>query len=124
MHSQLGLLAFSLLMISCTAAPHATTDAPRCFRASSITGFTDAGPDRAIIQIGSREKWELTLSSGCPDVDWAMSIGIHSRGGERICEGRPAEIFVPEASGGGSRQCLVTEARRLEQTTPMAPRPL
>jgi hypothetical protein len=84
-----------------------------CFWGSQVTGFSDAGPDRAILNIGQRESWELTLAAGCPDVDWALKIGIRSRGGDRICPGRPAELFVPNASGSGMRRCLVQNVRKL-----------
>jgi hypothetical protein len=84
----------------------------QCFWASQVTGLSDAGPDRAVVRIGFRETWELTLSPGCPDVDWAMKIGIVSHGGERICTDRPAELIVPSASGSSSR-CLVRSIRKL-----------
>src|ERR1044072_3309570 len=70
-------------MLTTAAAPAATAPqapAPRqCFWASEVSGFSDAGPDRALVRIGSRETWELTLSPGCPHVDWAMRIGIPPR---------------------------------------------
>lgn len=86
-----------------------------CFWGSQVTGFSDAGPDHAILNIGQMESWELTLAPGCPDVDWAMKIGIRTRGGDRICPGRPADLFVPNASGSGSgmRRCLVRNVRKL-----------
>ena len=93
--------------------PAATQADRECFWGSQVTGFSDAGPDRAILNIGQRESWELTLASGCPDVDWAMKIGIRARGGDRICLGRPAELLVPNASGSGMRRCLVQNVRKL-----------
>jgi hypothetical protein len=84
-----------------------------CFWGSQVTGFGDAGPDRAILNIGQRESWELTLAPGCPDVNWALNIGVRSRGGDRICPGRPADLFVPNASGSGFRRCLVQNVRKL-----------
>lgn len=84
-----------------------------CFWGTQVTGFSDAGPDRAILNIGQRESWELTLAPGCPDVNWALNIGIRARGGDRICPGRPADLFVPNASGTGMRRCLVQNVRKL-----------
>ena len=102
---------------SCTAEPLAVTATANgqraCFWASEVTGFSDAGSDRALVKIGSRETWELTLSPGCPDVDWALTVGIRSRGGERICSGRNAELLVPNASGQGFQRCLVRNVRKL-----------
>lgn len=110
------LLPAVLASAACAAQPPANATAragQACFWPSEITGFSDAGPDRALVSIGTRETWELTLSPGCPDVDWAMKIGIKSRGGERICPGRPAELLVPNASGSSFRGCLVRSIRRL-----------
>lgn len=97
--------------------------APQCFWASSVSGFSDAGPDRALVRIGQQEMWELTLSPGCPDVDWAMRIGIVSRGGsQRICTDRPAELVVPSASGSSSQRCLVRNIRKLSPAEAAAAR--
>jgi hypothetical protein len=108
---------FPLLLIAatagCTAPPPGTGQSAQCFFASSVTGFSEAGPDRTIVNIGSKESWELTLSGGCPDVDYAMRIGIVSRGSQRICTGRPAELVVPSASGSSGQRCLVRNIRKL-----------
>jgi len=88
-------------------------DAAACFWPSQVSGFSDAGPDTALVRVGTARYWELKLSPGCPDVDWALRIGIRSRGGQTICPGRPAELVVPEVSGSGARPCLVRSIRRL-----------
>ena len=111
------ILGVLLATSSCTNAPFAPSartaqDAAQCFWASSISGFSDAGPDKALVRIGTQEMWELTLSPGCPDVNWAMRIGIVSRGSQRICTDRPAELVVPSATGAGQR-CLVSNVRKL-----------
>ena len=93
-----------------------------CFWASQVSGFSDAGADRALMRIGMRETWELTLSPGCPDVDWAMRIGIRSHGGERICSGTNAELLVPTAVGGRLQRCLVRSVRRLSREEAAATR--
>jgi hypothetical protein len=116
MHCGLALIPLIFLSASCAAdrTPAATSSTEReCFWGSQVTGFGDAGPDRAILNIGQRESWELTVAAGCPDVDWALDIGIRARGGDRICHGRPAELFVPNASGSGFRRCLVRDVRKL-----------
>lgn len=113
----LAVFPIAFAATACAVVP-ADTDsiaqaAGECFFASSVTGFSEAGPDKAIVNVGSRESWELTLSGGCPDVDYAMNIGIVSRGSERICSGRPAELIVPSASGASSSRCLVRSVRKL-----------
>ncbi|MGK6354802.1 DUF6491 family protein [Sphingomonas sp. DT-207] len=110
------LLLAALAPAGCAAPPTANT-APQsgrsCFWGSQVSGFSDAGADKALVRIGTRETWELTLSGGCPDVDWAMRIGIRSRGGDRICTGVDAELLVPGASGSGFQRCLVRGVRKL-----------
>lgn len=119
------LLPIILAANACTYAPVGpqaqTAHGAQCFWASSVSGFSDSGPDRALIRIGTQEMWELTLSPGCPDVDWAMKIGIVSRGSQRICTDRPAELVVPSATGSGQR-CLVRSVRRLSPTEAAAAR--
>jgi hypothetical protein len=86
-----------------------------------VTGFSDSGPDRALVSIGQRETWELTLSPGCPDVNWALSIGIAARTGNRICEGRPAQLLIPSATDQMQR-CLVRSVRKLSAAEAKAAR--
>ena len=122
---RISLLLVALAATAAFSAPAATTTAPQqtgraCFWASEVTSFSNAGRDRALMNIGRRETWELKLASGCPDLDWTMRIGIRVRGSERICSGRPAELVVLPASengfqpsAGGFQRCQVREARRL-----------
>lgn len=104
------MLAALPLLSTCAVAPARTGQS--CFWASSVTGFSSAGPGRARINIGT-SAWEVALSPGCPDVDWAMRIGIRSRGGERICSGADAELLVPDSSGDQVRSCLIRSIRKL-----------
>jgi len=86
--------------------------ARQCFWSSEVTSFGDAGPKRIIANVYNQEKWELTLANGCPNANWAMKIGIISRGSQEICTDAPAELLVPLA-GGGAQHCLVTGIRKL-----------
>jgi len=114
------ILLAALPFLSCCAAQEmqrpadvASGGTDECFFPSQVGGFKDAGSDRALLRIGFRAGYELTLSPGCPPVDYAMDIGIVSRGSSRICAGRPAELVVPRASGSGAQRCLVSNIRRL-----------
>ncbi len=110
------LLLAALAPAGCAPPPGANSASETgrsCFWGSQVSGFSDAGADKALVRIGTRETWELTLSGGCPDVDWAMRIGIRSRGGDRICTGADAELLVPGASGTGLQRCLVRSVRKL-----------
>lgn len=113
------ILFVALLLLSSCAAQDTQTPArlaagaEECFFASQVSGFADGGPDRALLRIGFRAGYELTLSPGCPPVDYATNIGIVARGGQRICPGRPAELVVPRLSGSGAQRCLVNNIRKL-----------
>lgn len=110
------LLLVALLSTAAPAAPPASTPPQtgrQCFLASQVTGFGDAGPDRALVHVGRRDTWELALSPGCPDMNWAMKIGIRPRSGDHICPDRPAELLVPNASESGFQRCLVRSVRKL-----------
>lgn len=109
------LISAAALLAACTAQPVAegASAAPQCFWNSQVTGFSDAGPDQAIVNIGSRESWALELSPGCPDVDYAQRIALVARGGSRICSGSNVELVVPDASGTSARRCLVRSVRKL-----------
>lgn len=114
---RIPLLTLLLVSASCNRDPLRISNGMQtdreCFWSSQVSGFSSAGPDRALVRIGTRERWELTLSPGCPDIDWAMQIGIRARGGSRICSGRNAELLVPNASGSGMQRCLVRDIRKL-----------
>ncbi len=101
------------LLSGCARDRTPQDDTATCFWPSQVSGFSDNGPDKAVVRIGNRERWELGLSTGCPDVDWALNIAIRARGGQAICPGRPAEVFVPDPNQRGGRTCLVTSVRRL-----------
>ncbi|MGF7148407.1 hypothetical protein FHS96_002035 [Sphingomonas zeicaulis] len=110
------LMATAAAISACgtAQAPVATArSGQQCFYPSQIGGFQPAGDDRAIVRVGFRQAWELSLSPGCPSVDWATSIILRPRGGERVCPGRPVDMLVPEASGRDYRRCLVNDVRRL-----------
>jgi len=115
MTPKLLILPLALALGACAAEAPERAGAAReeCFWPSQVSGFGDAGPDRAVVRIGTREMWQLQLAPGCPDIDWALRIGIESRGGERICTGRPAQLLVPDIDGTDLRRCLVTDVRRL-----------
>ena len=117
---RLGLLAVPLIAAAACTAPtggepagSASAAPGECFWASQVTGFSHSGRDVALVHISRRETWELSLAPGCPDVDWAMKIGIVSRGSQRICSGRDAELIVPSASERSADRCLVRSVRKL-----------
>lgn len=109
------LAAGGLATASCTSPPSASGSrpAPECFYASQVTGFTNGGTDRIYANISRRVTYELTLSPGCSQIDWARNIAVRARGTQRICSGSDAELIVPRASGSGAQVCLIRNIRRL-----------
>ncbi|MHA6723636.1 DUF6491 family protein [Sphingomonas sp. RS2018] len=107
-----AILAVSAVTLVGSSAGGQAKRADTCFWPSQVSGFSDGGRDRALVRIGSQAVWELTVGPGCPNIDYALQIGIRARGGQRICAGRPAELIVP-FPGSGSRSCLVRNIRRL-----------
>lgn len=108
------LLAAAAALSACADAPApGDQSAEQCFWPTQVSGFSDAGPDKALVRIGFKETYEITLSPGCPDVNYAMNLGIRARSGGRVCSGRDVELVVPEASGNSGRRCLVRTIRRL-----------
>ena len=106
------LLAFGCAGPVSNRTPATARSARQCFWASEVTSFGDAGPKRVIANIYNQEKWELTLASGCSNANWAMRIGIVSRGSQEICTDRPAELLMPLPTGGTQR-CLVSSIRKI-----------
>lgn len=92
---------------------NATDRSSQCFWPSQVSGFSDAGPDKVRVRAGFKDMWELEVSPGCPDANWAMKIAIVSRGGGPVCPGRPAELIMPSASGQSTERCLVRNVRKL-----------
>ncbi len=86
---------------------------PDCFYSSQVTGFTNGGPDRVYANLSRRATYELALSPGCSQIDWALDIAVRARGTQRICSGYDAELIVPRASGGSPQRCLIRTIRRL-----------
>lgn len=118
MRRTLPLLMLAFAATSCATADGQVAEASAegggsCFFASQVSGFSDAGPKKALVRVGTQRMWELTLSPGCPQVDYALNIGIGARGGDRICSGRNAELYVPYPSGSGFQRCLVSNVREL-----------
>jgi hypothetical protein len=63
------------------------------------------------IRVGVRDVYQLEMLGRCPDVDWANSIAIRSRGSNYICTGLDAELIAP--SQIGPQRCAVSKIRKL-----------
>ena len=98
------------------AAPPAQRQAPRCFLASQVNGFTSRVRDTVDVHVGANRDYRLTLAGVCPEVDWSFRVALRTLGGSSwICQGRgaDAEIIVPSPTG--RQRCLVTDIRPLSR---------
>lgn len=100
------------------AEPHGED---HCFWNRQVNGFTPVDRDTVRLTAGARRVFELELFGGCPDVDWAQTIGVRSRGGDRICSGLEAELIVPR-TGLGPQRCAVRGVRRVTEAELLAER--
>ena len=115
-----GLLAtcLAILAAGCAMAdpqqPRSLSTADRqCFLPSQVNGFHSVDDDTVHVDVGVRTVFELEVA-GCPDVDWARSIGIRSTGGVSwVCARHDAELLVPGPIG--QLRCPVTGLRRLSE---------
>lgn len=84
-----------------------------CFWPRSIRGFRSVDNQTVYLRV-SRNVWALDFFAPCLGVDWAHRVGLRSRTGGTICEGRGNAVEV--VSGGralGPQRCVVHNVRRL-----------
>jgi hypothetical protein len=83
----------------------------QCFLPSQVNGFHSVDVDTVHVNVGARTVFELEVA-GCPDVDWARTIGIRSTAGASwVCQNHDAELLV--AGPIGQLRCPVTAVRQL-----------
>lgn len=84
-----------------------------CFLASNADGFSAKDDHTVYVRSGVRDVFELTLFQPCIDIDWALHIGLRSRGSDFICEGNNVDVQVISPSPIGHQHCEVTAVRKL-----------
>lgn len=94
----------SLAISACTANPApggaAARSSGQCFLASNVNSFNANADGTVDIRAGASNYFRLTPAGGCPDINWAMQVGIRSTGGsDFICNAYDAEFVVPDPSG-------------------------
>lgn len=114
---RIALLAAALLPAACTAPGEpgsASNRAEReCFHVDNVRSFTPLDDDAVAVRVGARDHYRLELIGTCPDVDWAWSIAIRTRGSSWVCRGFDAELIVPHPSG--AQYCPVRSVRKLTE---------
>jgi hypothetical protein len=122
------ILAAAAILCACaptTAPPGAlaqnASSRDQCFWNRQVNGFTPVDRDTVRLTAGARRVFELELFGRCPDVDWAQTIGVRSRGSDLICSGLEAELIVPQTRLG-PRRCAVRSVRQVTEAELLAER--
>ncbi len=112
--STISLGALAVAAILAIDAP--AEAAPReCFYSRSLSNWTDAGEGRVYLRVGVSDVYELKLAGSCPDLHFAESIGVETRGGSsNICSGLDVNIIVPSSTTHTvPLRCMGTDLRKL-----------
>ena len=96
----LTALAIGACSTSPAPAGAAARSSGQCFHASNVNSFNANADGTVDVQVGASQYFRLTPAGGCPDINWAMQVGIRSTGGsDFICNAYDAEFIVPDPSG-------------------------
>lgn len=83
-----------------------------CFFAGNVSGYRMGPNDTVIVNTNPRDYYELTTQRYCARrLDFENRMALRSRGGNFICSGIDAEIYVPDSLG--STYCPVYSVRKL-----------
>ena len=94
------------------AGPATAYGGRQCFYAGNVSGFRRGAGDTVIINTNARDYYEFRTQPYCASrLDWEHRIALRSRGGNFICSGYDAEMYVPDAVG--SAYCQLYDMRKL-----------
>lgn len=116
------LLAGLVVLAACTAYAPVGPGAPvqaaaargggQCFYAPNVAGYRMGPNGTVIVHTNSRDYWELQTQAYCASrLDWENRMALRSRGGNWVCAGYDAELYVPDSLG--STYCPVYSVRKL-----------
>ena len=89
-----------------------------CFFTSQINGYSEApdgprGEERLYVRTGVNDRYLLETFGSCPELDWAMEIGIDNRMQTSLCTGDVTTVVVPRKPGGGTDRCTARVLGRM-----------
>lgn len=113
------LIGAGAILAACTPYPPATEgsrayagDGRTCFWANNVSGYRLGPNGTVIVNTDSRDYYEMTTQPYCASrLDFENRMALRSRGGNFICSGIDAEIYVPDSLG--STYCPVYSVRKL-----------
>ncbi len=94
-----------------SAASAATTPERDCFYSRNVNGFSAVDDSTINLRVGVRDVYQLNLFQPSHDLDFALGIGLESRGSTFICSGLDATLIVPSTIG--PQRYPVTSIRKL-----------
>lgn len=90
----------------------AASEGRQCFYAGNVSGFRRGPGDIIYVNTNSRDYYELRTLGYCASrLNFEHRIALRSRGGNFICSGYDAEIYIPDALG--PTYCPVRATRKL-----------
>ena len=129
-----AFLALGLLTLLASCAPVvdggmagvAPPRARQCFTVSQVNNFEQGRPDQVFLRVGRSDVYELNAAGGCPDMDFALRMGLIPDGGvvgSRLCTDDWARVVVPGSTSQTS-VCRVRVSRKLtvEEIAALPPR--
>ena len=92
----------------------------QCFFTRQVNGYGDAPDgrrgDRIRIDTGPNDRWLLETFGTCPELDWAHSIALDTRGPSSLCTGDTATLIVPTSLRSTPDRCSVRVLGKLLET--------
>lgn len=93
-------------------ASAAAREGRTCFWAQNVSGYRMGPNGTVIVNTNARDYYEMTTQPYCASrLDFENRMALRSRGGNFICSGIDAEIYVPDSLG--STYCPVYSVRKL-----------
>jgi hypothetical protein len=83
----------------------------RCFYAPHVRGFRQGSGNSIVVNSNSRDYYMLQPYHRCGNLNVRMNVAVRSRGGNYICEGYDADLYVP--GNLGYEYCPVRLVRKL-----------
>ena len=93
------------------AQTQASAPKPRaCFYVRGVNSFREAGDQTVYLRSGVRDIYRLDLMHRCPDLKWALGIGLDTHG-SWVCD--PLDVTVIAGSSIGPQRCPVKAVSKL-----------
>ena len=69
------------------APADASAEQNRCFNARFIDGFSEVDRDTVRVRVNRNDYYDLNVSAGCFNLDWATQLAVTTRSSSNLCVG-------------------------------------